>query len=321
MIRFTQPINLSSERNFAILFLLSLFLLLSVLTSKSQQQPGYTQYMWDQLVINPAYAGTTDSWSARLFYRNQWAGFEGSPENQHLSIQTPLQNDKFGVGLHVNHDKLGISEFVGATASFAYRMKLKKGKLGFGLNADYGVQQMNWSALNPKDEDLELPYGDGRESAPNFGFGVYYHTKQLYIGLAAPKLLETDLNFNETESGVNTDYSLKRHYYLTAGYAIEINPNLVLKPSLMTRYAYHSPVQVDMNVSVLINKVVWIGAGYRLGDSADLMVQYNITSSLKVGYAYDFTLTRIQNHLGSHELFLGWDMQRKKDGYNHPRYF
>ncbi|MCB0760764.1 MAG: type IX secretion system membrane protein PorP/SprF [Flavobacteriales bacterium] len=318
----TSIFHLSSERQFAVLFLVALFILLAVLTSRGQQQPGYSQFMWDQLVINPGYAGTTESWSARLFYRNQWSGFEGAPQTQHISIQTPLSNRQFGAGLHMTHDQLGISEQFSATASAAYHLKMRFARLSFGLNGEYAVQRMNWSTLHPTDEgDAELPFADASVSSPNFGFGLYLHSPKYYVGLAIPKLLESDLDYSGSESLGTADYSLRRHYFLTAGYAYTINPNLILKPGLMTRYVHGAPVQVDVNVSALINKKIWIGGGYRFGDSAQLMVQYHLTPYLAVGYAYDFTLTRIQNHFGSHEVFVGWDMQRKRDGYDHPRYF
>lgn len=319
IVRLYDTIANNTERKFSILFLLGLLALLACSTANGQQQMGYTQFTWDQSIVNPAYVGSTEALSSRLFYRNQWAGFEGAPKTQSLSVHSPFNYGSFGAGLNVIHDQLGITDQITAKASFAYHMKLDQGKLAFGLSGEYSSLSMTWSGLSPQDEfDESLPVADVQSGIPNFGFGAYYYTSRLYIGASVPWLLEPTVDMgSSTFSGLD----VKRHAYLMAGYVFDVGKNVKIRPSAMVRVVENAPVQVDANISVLMNDVIWVGASYRVGDSGDLMIQYEINKQFSVGYSYDFTFSKIQNHSGSHEVFIGFDLQRKSDGYDHPRYF
>lgn len=306
------------ERSIALGLLISLFCILLFSTADAQQNMGYTQFAWDPLVVNPAYAGSKESLSSRLFYRNQWAGFEGAPKTQSLSVHSPLHYGDFGAGLTVMHDELGVTDQISAAASFAYHMKMSEGKLAFGLNAEYRSFNVKWSALNPQEElDEFLPVSDIMSAAPNFGFGMYYYTSRFYGGLSIPWLLEPSIDMGQDVAGLD----ISRHVYLMSGYVFDISPQVKLKPAAMIRVVQNAPIQADVNLSALFNETIWAGASYRFGDSGDLMLQYHINKQFTVGYAYDFTFSKIQNHSGSHEIFLGFDLQKKSDGYNHPRFF
>ncbi len=288
----------------------------------AQQHIGFTQFMWNQSIVNPAFSGSKEALSARAFYRSQWAGFEGAPVIQSISVHSPVFNEEFGAGLNVMRDQLGISDKITIAGSFSYRMKLSKGRLGFGLSGEYALQQMAWSTVHANDSgDEALPYADVTVGAPNFGFGIHYDTHKFFLGLAVPELLENDIQMSQSVNGVTTYNNPMRHIYLMSGYIFDVNKTIKIKPSVMVRYVNNAPVQIDANLSALFNEKIWVGVGYRHGDSADLMLQYNFTSQLKAGYSYDFTLTKIQGHAGSHEIFLGFDLQKKSDGFNHPRYF
>ena len=307
------------EHKFSNLFLVGIFALLACFNANGQQHVGYTQFSWDQSIVNPAYVGSKESVSARLFYRNQWAGFEGAPKTQSLSVHSPFNYGSFGAGLNVMHDQLGITDQLTATASFAYHMKLDQGKLAFGLSGEYRSLSMTWSALNPQDElDEFLPVADISTGIPNFGFGAYYYTSRFYAGASVPWLLEPSVDM---ESSGFSGLDVKRHAYVIAGYVFDIGKNIKVKPGAMVRIVENAPIQIDANISVLMNEAIWIGASYRVGDSGDLMIQYQINKQFAIGYSYDFTFSKIQNHLGSHEIFVGFDLQRKSDGYDHPRYF
>lgn len=309
------------EQILATAFIVVLLILL-VGSVSGQQQFGFTQFMWDQSTINPAYAGTSEALSSRVFYRNQWAGFDGAPKTQSLSVHSPIFDGGFGAGLNVLHDEVGIYNDFVFKANFSYKLQMQKGHLFFGLSGGYQAHQSFWSTINPADEgDQAVPYGDVKDGLPNFGFGMYYQHANAYIGLSIPRLLENGISVTSPEGNIATVVDNVRHYYLTGGYLFEINENLKLRPQAMMRYVENTPLQADVNVSALFNDVLWVGAGYRLGDSVDLMMQYQISPQFSIGYAYDFTLTKLQNHSGSHEIFLGFDLWRKSDGYDHPRYF
>jgi type IX secretion system PorP/SprF family membrane protein len=257
-----------------------------------------------------------------LFYRNQWAGFDGAPKTQSLSVHSPIFDGGFGAGLNVLHDQIGINDDYIFRANMSYKLRMRTGHLFFGLSGAYHMYQSNWSAVSPGEEgDQELPYGDVKEGLPNFGFGVFYQHSEAFIGLSIPVLLENGVLVNQPEGGIATVVDNVRHYYLTGGYLFKINENVKIRPQAMLRYVEHAPFQVDANISALFNDVLWVGVGYRLGDSVDLMLQYNISPQFNIGYAYDFTLSKLQNHGGSHEIFIGFDLWRKSDGYDHPRYF
>ncbi|MGB0422796.1 MAG: PorP/SprF family type IX secretion system membrane protein, partial [Flavobacteriales bacterium] len=169
--------------------------------------------------------------------------------------------------------------------------------------------------------DLSIPNADLSENAMNGGFGLMYHTDLLYVGLSIPNLMENQWVFGSDESNAFAVMEESRHYYLNAGRAFKLNPKLILKPAVMVRYVQGAPVQTDVNASLFFNKTLWVGASYRWGDSVDFLFEYVVTRQLTIGYSFDFTLTKLQNHQGSHELFLGFDLQKKKDGFNHPRFF
>lgn len=313
--------NRTRERVLASTFVLALVVLLAA-TSAGQQQFGFTQFMWDQSTLNPAYAGTSESLSSRVFYRNQWAGLDGAPKTQSLSVHSPVLDGGFGAGLNVLHDRIGIYDDYVFRGNFSYKLRLQEGHLFFGLSGAYHLHQSYWSTASPGEEgDQALPYGDVKKGIPNFGFGLYYQHANAYVGLSIPVLLENGLTVNQPEGGIATLIDNVRHYYLTGGYVFELSENLKLRPQAMVRYVQNAPLQADVNVSALFNDVLWVGAGYRFGDSVDLMMQYHISSQFKIGYAYDFTLSKLQNHAGSHEIFIGFDLWRKTDGYDHPRYF
>jgi type IX secretion system PorP/SprF family membrane protein len=319
ILRIYQLLTANAERKFAILFMVALFLLLLMFSSNAQQTIGFTQFTWNQASLNPGYNGSHESVSARLFYRNQWAGFEGAPKTQSITVHSPISHGDFGVGLNVLRDQLGITDQTAVSGAFAYRMKMPVGRLALGLSGEYRNISMQWSSLNPEDEvDDYLPTGDASSSVVNFGFGAYYESNRFFAGVSVPGLLEPTVNVGMSSS---MGLEIQRHVYAMTGVVFDLSKNVQMKPSMMVRYTQAAPLQVDANVSVLLNETFWVGASYRLGDSGDLMIQYLINSQFSVGYSYDFTFSKIQNHGGSHEFFLGFDLQRKSDGYDHPRYF
>lgn len=282
------------------------------LVGSSQQDLGYTQFTWDQLVINPAYSGSKDALSARMFYRTQWVGVDGAPSTQSLSFHSPLFNDKMGAGFTVIHDQIGVSRNLVARGSAAYKLSLPSGVLSLGLSGQYRNQANGWdqvSAMNPGDE--ALPLAATQSGAFNAGAGVYYQSQHFYAGLAVPTLLE-----NATETTPQ-----ERHYYAMTGAVMRLSRNLRLRTSGMVRYLENAPMQVDVQASVILREQIFAGLGYRHGDSFSVMMQYQFAEQWMFGYAYDYTTSAMRSNLGSHEVFLGFDLKRARDGYYNPRFF
>ncbi|MFT4682717.1 MAG: type IX secretion system PorP/SprF family membrane protein [Flavobacteriales bacterium] len=290
--------------------------------SSAQQQIGHTQFLWNQMSINPAYAGTKKALSAGLFFRSQWMGVEGAPQTENLFVHAPVAHGDFGLGLNVMRDQLGISNTLSVQGDFAYKLRFNFGDLSLGLGAEYGTHRMNWTTADPDAQfDPSIPFADISEAYYNFGFGAHFSNELMYFGLSIPRLLETETKFTGEESSASALFQAKRHIYFTGGGMWQLNKDTWIHPIFMVKYVDGAPVQPDFGVLFLLNKSFWIGPSYRWGDSVSIMLDYAITKQLKVGYAFDFTITEIQGHAGSHEFFLGFDVRKKKEGYNHPRFF
>lgn len=286
--------------------------------SQAQQQVMYTQYMFNGLALNPAYAGSHESISLTALAREQWVGVEGAPSTQTFSVHSPIKNEKVAVGLLALHDKIGVTEQTGVYASYAYRLPMNnKGKLAFGLQAGFNSYNANFSSVS--DEDPTFMGRDVREMAPNFGAGVYYNTDRFYAGFSCPQILESTINRDNPDS----DATIVRHFFASAGYVFDISPSVKLKPSTLVKMVEGAPVQFDINTNVIFRDVVWVGFSWRSFDSIDALFKLQVTDNLQFGYAWDFaTTTELQRvNSGSHELMLNYRFSFDKTKVITPRYF
>lgn len=286
-------------------------------TAYSQQQVMFTQYMFNGLALNPAYAGSQESLSISALSRKQWVGLDGAPSTQTLSAHSPIAN-RTSAGLLVLHDKIGVTEQTGAYASFAYRIPLNdKGKLSFGLQGGMSFYNANFSNVSQSDPTFAM--GDVRESHPNIGFGLYYSTDRFYVGASSPQLLENRFD----KSNDDSDSRIIRHYFATAGYVFDLNHSLKLKPNVLVKNVEGAPMQIDLNANLLINEIIWVGVSWRSFDSFDALLQLQVTDQLQFGYAYDFATTTDLSRVnsGSHEFMLNFRFKDKKSRIITPRYF
>lgn len=289
---------------------------------KAQQHIGNTQFLWNQMAINPAYAGSGDALQTGLFYRNQWAGLEGAPTTENIFVHAPVSKQGFGAGLNLMRDRIGIARDLSAEASFSYKMRFNAGSLSLGLSAMYGSQRMDWLSTDPYTMgDQAIPFADIAEHTFNFGFGAFFRSERFFAGFSIPRLLEQEARFMSPESGVQAIVQGRRHLYATLGGIVPLSASLDLQPIAMLRYVEGAPFQSDFGALLHFNDLLWVGATMRWGDSVSLLVDYDINRQLRVGYAFDYTLSRLQGHAGSHEFFLGFALLKKRDGYNHPRFF
>jgi len=297
----------STKSNIRYVIPLLMVLLLLCLSFKveAQQATLYSQYMFNPFTINPAYAGSRKSFSAVMLYRNQWLGMDGAPKSASLSVHTPLEGKKVGLGFNIINDKIGPTNNLGIFGTYAYRLSLGDGTLSMALRAGTYRYQLDGNAIEYKNVDKFTGASIAGSFIPSFDFGLYYYTKTLYGGLAINHVTGGKVDFDNT-SDLSTQ--LTRHFMLNFGYAIIINRNLIFKPSTLIKYTASAPANYDINLSVLLKETFWLGVSYRSSQDLVFITEFNITDILRAGYSYDLglnSLTEFNN--GSHELFIGAD--------------
>jgi type IX secretion system PorP/SprF family membrane protein len=291
--------------------------------AQSQQLAMFTEYMYNEVTLNPAYAGSHDVISATLLGRRQWVGndFDGAPETYSFNVHGPLRNEKVGIGFSMIHDQLGVSRNLNAMASASYIVPFSNSDLHFGLQLGAANQMTDYGKLDIYNAgDPSLTSG-GSGLIPNFGVGIYYFAKQFYIGASAPQLMNNELKVNGNSIGAQ-----KRHYFFNTGYVFEVSPILKFKPTLFFKYVEESDPQFDFTGSFIIREMFWVGAAYRTAfkskDATSLLLGIQATDQFKIGYAYDLTRSDLNPFTkGSHELVINYRFSFDKGNIITPRYF
>ncbi len=306
--------------------LLGLVLLLSGFSASGQQDILVSQYMFNHLLLNPGYAGSKDYMMASLLYRKQWVDFKGAPETQIASIHGPVGLTNLGWGVLLSHDKIGVTDRTDAYLNAAYHLKaFGKSKLSLGLRAGGGYYSYKNSDLIVFDPGDPTFAGDrATRFLPNVGAGLYLYGEKYYAGLSVPTIISYD-----PEKSLSLDLSSGevvprqvRHYFATVGTVLEVNPDVVLKPSVLVKYVQNAPVEADFNLNVLLANVLWIGGSYRTQDAIVGLVELQVSKKLRIGYSYDFTTTEMKNYSqGSHEIMIGYDFGYDIMKMKTPRYF
>ena len=292
----------------------------------AQQDPEYSMYMFNGLAVNPAYAGSRERPVITALYRQQWAGIKGAPKTFSLTGHAPLLNDRIGIGASVTSDNIGVLNMVNATADFAYRLPVGKnkwkGRLCFGLSAsvDHFSNRLSESVLvDNSDPAFAL---NVKASSMNFGAGAYYYTDHIYVGASMPHLLNGSMvNNMQYESKVLAHQY--RHIFITVGGMVTVSKNVKFKPSILLKEIPKYPVQLDVNASFLFKEALWLGASFRTTYNQPVaviaMVEYMFAHQFRLGYAYDYTFTKIgQYQSGSHEIMISYEFG-KVDKYLNPR--
>ncbi|NMH27390.1 PorP/SprF family type IX secretion system membrane protein [Flavobacterium silvaticum] len=298
---------------------MAFFLALSI-KGNAQQDPGYTQYMYNQLVINPAYAGSTGSLEAILLHRSQWVGIDGAPETQSLTVHSPLRNDKLGLGFSVVNDKLGPSSEVYINGSFSYTINLNHDtKLAFGLNAGARIMNIDWSKGRFYDEnDALLNQNIDNKFMPQIGAGMFLYKENWYVGLSVPSFIKSDY-YDDIAEEVDPD---RLHYNLSAGYVFDLSDNLKFKPAALIRVVTGAPVTYNLSGNFMFLEKFVLGAAYRFNDSVSGLAGFQISRDFFIGYAYDHTVTDLNKYNnGTHEIFIRFQMNQKSSQIKSPRFF
>ena len=298
-------------------------LMLLVTAVYGQQDALVSKNVFNGLLLNPAYSGSHTYFSSALVYRNQWTGFEGAPNTALLEIDGPLAKEMMGVGLVIAHDKIGVTEETNFYGSYSYKIKVGEGKkLAFGLRAGASNYRAKLSTLTVWDGGDDAFVNDIRTYLiPKFGFGMYFYTDKYYAGIAIPTLIAYD---NAYTFSLNVDKSsfLRRHYYINGGYVYTLNDKMKIKPAMMMKYVPAAPVQVDLSTSLIYKDMFTFGLAFRTGDALIGMVEYRTSQRIRIGYAYDFTVSKFRAYsAGSHEISIGYDFGAGKDKNVSPRYF
>lgn len=306
--------------------IIPLILILNVGFIQAQQDPMYTHYMYNTLVINPAYAGSRDALTVTALHRSQWVNFKGAPMVQTLSLHSPLRNEHVGIGLSVSNDKIGPTNNTSAVLDFAYIMKLnKKSKLALGLSAGANMFQANLSSVQlDQQADPSFQNDVNNRFTPNFGFGAYYSRERFYAGVSVPKILENKYSDLNLSAGNNPAGMEQRHYYFIAGSMIKISDNLDFKPTTFVKVTPAAPIQADVTAAFVIKKKVLLGVMYRTGDAVGALIGLDLTEQFHIGYSYDYSygLQTFKYHQGSHEIMLRYDfIFSSKKQIRTPRFF
>ena len=286
-----------------------------------QQDPHYTQYMYNQNILNPAYAGSRGDLSIGLLGRTQWVGLDGAPDTQTLNIHGAIGN-RVGLGLSVIHDVIGPAEESNLALDFSYTIPVSDmGNLAFGLKGSYNFLNVDLVNGTVQNDDGDVLFSENiKDSSPNVGVGAYYYTEKFYAGISVPNILEN--RTYQTTGNEITDVSDTMHIFGTLGYVFDLSSNLKLKPSAMVKLVEGAPVSLDLNASLFINDTFEVGLSWREGDSIDAIIGVQATPDIRIGYAYDHTLTNLGGfNSGSHELLLLFDLDFAKKHIKSPRFF
>ena len=287
----------------------------------SQQDIMVSQYMFNGLFLNPAYAGSHRYISSSLLQRTQWVNFAGAPKTALLAIDGELANKNMGLGLILSNDRIGATEQSDIFANYSYQLRLGKGKLAFGLKGGVSNYVFKSSNLTVWDANDEVFAAKRTVWLPKAGAGLYYYSDKWYAGFSIPTLIAYDPNHNFTFD-VNKGSFLTRHYYLNGGYVFTLNEKFKLKPSTLIKYEPSAPLQADINMNLLYKEEFWMGVSYRTGDAVTFMVEYQTNFRFRVGYAYDLTTSKIRNYShGTHEIMIGYDFGKNLEKRKTTRYF
>ena len=279
-------------------------------------------FVFNKLQYNPAYAGSADALNVGAHYRHQWQGLEGAPKTITAFAHTPIMKGRSGLGLSLVSDEIGIFQSNYVKMDYAYRIGLKNDtKLSLGLSAQFDFTRFDWTKAELIDNiDSAIPFGAPSDNTLNVGAGIYYSGKNFYIGASVPNLMRNAIT-SSAYAGFGQLKDLRAHY-LMGGIVFKINPKIHIKPSLLVSYVKNAPTEIDFNLSFLFLESFWIGASYRLDESADAFIQIPLSQQLKVAIGVDYALTELNSFTkGSFEVMVEYLFKYDNEKVNNIRFF
>ena len=297
----------------------------------AQQDAQYTQYMYNTISVNPAYAGSRGVMSVMGLHRSQWVGLDGAPRTQTLTLNSPIgENERLGIGLSVVNDEIGPTNETYIGVDFSYTIPTSEvGKLSFGIKGGAHLLNVDFRELVQFNQnDALFENNIDNKFSPQVGVGVYYHTNKFYLGLSAPNLLETD-HFDESSTSGDSDAvsflaEERINYYLIAGHVFDITDDLKFKPALLTKLVFGTPLQVDVSANFLMYERLTLGVAYRWSAAVTGQVAFQISDAMMIGFAYDRETTELgqsQFNDGSYEVMLRFELFKKYNRMLTPRFF
>ncbi|MEK6495299.1 type IX secretion system membrane protein PorP/SprF [Myroides odoratimimus] len=286
----------------------------------AQQDPQYTQYMYNTNMINPAYAGSRGTLNVFGMYRTQWVGLDGAPKTANVSVSTPLGESGLGLGVNFTNDRIGAMDENNISIDLAYAIDLNENyKLAFGLKGTANLLSVDYTKLNihnPTDpvsqENIKNKFN------PNIGAGLYMYSDKAYVGLSVPNFLTTD-RYDDNDI---TTMRQKMHFYLMGGYVFDLSQDILFKPAALVKAVSGAPLQVDVTANFLFYDKFTLGGAYRWDASVSALAGFQVNENLFVGYSYDFDTTTLRHYnSGSHEIFLRFELFSRRSTINAPRFF
>ena len=276
-----------------------------------QQDAQFTQYMYNTISINPAYAGSRGVMSIFALHRTQWVGLDGAPTTNAASINTPISNSNLGLGLSFVNDKIGPTNENTISADLSYTIPTSENfKLSFGMKATANLFNLNVNKLNPVDQGDSQFQNLRNVFTPNIGAGIYYHSDKAYLGLSVPNFIQTN-RYDDNEVVI---FKEKMNYYLIGGYVFDLSNDIKFKPAFLTKLVKGSPLQVDASANFMFVEKVVVGVAYRWSAAMSAMVGFQVTDGMYIGYGYDLETTNLENYnSGSHEVFLRYEIFKNNE--------
>ena len=293
--------------------------MLTCYTGFAQQDAQFTQYMYNTININPAYAGSRGVMSIFGLHRTQWVGLDGAPTTNAFSLNTPINNSNIGIGLSVVSDKIGPTHDNTLSADVSYTIPTSETyKLSFGIKASANMFDLDTSILNPADANDPNLQNYNNKISPNFGAGIYFHSDKLYLGVSVPNFLQ-DSKYNDNAVAV---FQERMNFYFIGGYVFDLSESIKFKPAVLTKLVTGAPLQVDASANFLLFDKLTLGAAYRWDAAVSAMAGFQITDGLFIGYSYDMETTELKNYnSGSHEVFLRFELFNRVSKLVSPRFF
>ncbi|TRX37604.1 PorP/SprF family type IX secretion system membrane protein [Flavobacterium restrictum] len=285
----------------------------------AQQDAQYTQYMYNTINVNPAYAGSRGVTSIFILHRTQWVGLDGAPVTNAASINMPINNSNLGLGISFVNDRIGPTVENAATVDLSYTIPTsERFKLSFGIKTTANLFNLDVNKLYPEHQGDVQFQNLNNNFTPNIGAGLYFHSEQTYLGVSIPNFFETK-RYDDNSVAVNKE---RMNLYLIAGHVFDLSSNVKFKPSMLTKIVQGAPLQVDLSGNFMINEKFVAGIAYRWSASVSAMVGFQATDNWFIGYGYDLETTKLANYnSGSHEFFLRYELFNKFNKIISPRFF
>ncbi len=298
--------------------LFSFALVLTSMFNFAQQDAQFTQYMYNTININPAYAGSRGALSILALHRTQWVGLDGAPVTNTISMNTPFNESNLGLGLSIVNDKIGPTQENTISADISYSIPTSETfKLSFGMKATANLFSLDVNKLNPVDNDPSL-HDFNNKFTPNIGAGIYLHSDKAYVGFSVPNFIETD-RYNDNEVAI---FKEKINYYLIGGYVFDITSDIQFKPAGLLKIVQGAPLQADISGNFMFMEKLTVGIAYRWSAAMSGIVGFQISEGLHIGYGYDLETTHLDKYnSGSHEIFLRYELFKNNNRMTTPRFF